>query len=279
MKMAVMNYPPMTFRLLSVLLGIVVLYGYFRWKRISLQVPRQEWGLVLRLGVLNMVVWHLTLMIALPHLNSGRASVIGFSMPVFSALWGAWIYKQQVSAIQFMFLALGFSGIALLLANELSGLSGNPAMALLLLAATATWAMGAQQLRRAPTDLNILTIAFWMTAITALGILPVAVITEVEQWAMPSTRVSLAIIYNAVVIFAFCHTAWAVLARELHPLASSISISLIPVIGVLSGAYFLQEQLHWQDGAAILCIGAAVLGTLAPRKTSNESAQSSPSPS
>lgn len=266
MKMAVSNYPPMTFRLLSVILGIGVLAIYLRSKNESILVPRNEWGHVLRLGILNMVVWHILLMLALPNLNSGRASVIAFTMPVFSAIWGACLYKQTFTPKQVFFLLLGFAGMALLLANEMSLIAGNPAMALVLLSGTTIWALGAQQLRRSETKLSILTIAFWMTVTTAIGILPFAVFQEWEKWAIPDGKVSLAIFYNAVVIFAFCHTAWAVLARELPPLVSSISISLIPVIGLLSGAYFLQEKLFWQDLVAILCIASAVLANMRPAR-------------
>lgn len=260
--MAVTNYPPMTFRLISVIIGVIVLYVFLKAAKIPLFVPRNEWGRVLRLGVLNMVVWHVALMLVLPHLNSGRASVIAFTMPVFSAIWGTALYKQTVSVPQAILLAMAFAGIALLLTHEFLSLAGAPLMVLFLLAATSIWALGAQQLRRTPTKLNVVTVAFWMTVITGFGIFPFALVLEADKWVLPSTNVVLAILFNAVAIFGFCHTGWAVLARNLNPFVSSVSISLIPVIGVLSGAYFLGEEMHWQDGVAIICIGSAVLGVV-----------------
>ncbi|NNC38708.1 MAG: DMT family transporter [Hyphomonadaceae bacterium] len=266
MKMAVTHYPPMTFRGLSILFGLGTIAIYFKTAGISFHVPRKEWGTVLRLGLLNMAVWHVLLMVALPHLNSGRASVIGYTMPVFSALWGASLYKQKFAKAHFIYIALALLGILLLLSTEFTSLSGAPLAAILLLGATATWALGTQQLRRTKTDLHILTIAFWMTVITAFAILPFSVGLERQNWAMPSVPVLLAILYNGVLIFGFCHTAWAYIARTLSPVASSVSISLIPVLGLLSGAFFLKEQLYWQDGLAIILIGTAVLGTIKPEK-------------
>lgn len=268
MKMAVTEYPAMTFRGLSIVIGILTMAFYYKLKRISFFVPRTEWGLILRLGLLNMAVWHVLLMVALPHLNSGRASVIGYTMPVFSALWGASLYKQKFNRSHYMFIALAFIGILFLLSTEFTSLRGSPWAAMLLLGATATWALGTQQLKRAETELDILTIAFWMTIITALSILPFSVGLERENWVLPSFRVCLAILYNGVLIFGFCHTAWAYIARTLSPVASSVSISLIPILGLLSGAFFLKEQLYWQDGLAMVLIGIAVLGTLKPDKVS-----------
>jgi threonine/homoserine efflux transporter RhtA len=41
----------------------------------------------------------------------------------------------------------------------------------------------------------------------------------------------------------------------------------IPVLGVFSGAYFLNEALHWQDWAAIVLIVLAIASVLWPPST------------
>lgn len=266
MKMAINQYPPMTFRGLSIIVGLLGIASFMKWKAIPFSAPRKDWVLLIRLGVINMVVWHVVLMFTLPHLNSGRAAVIAYTMPVFSALWGVGLYKQQIAKTHAACILVAFIGIFLLLWTELSSISGAPAAALTLLLAVSVWALGAQQLRRSSVQLNIITISFWMTAVTAVVVIVLAVILESEQWKAPSIAVNWAIIYNGIIVFAFCHTAWAYLARTLNPVVSSVSISLIPVIGLLSGAYFLNEDLSWLDALAILLIGSATLVTLMPRR-------------
>ena len=59
-------------------------------------------------------------------------------------------------------------------------------------------------------------------------------------------------------MFAFAQAAWFYLARTLPPVASSVSVMLIPVLGVFSGALLLGEQLHWQDFAAVASMVAAI---------------------
>jgi drug/metabolite transporter (DMT)-like permease len=39
---------------------------------------------------------------------------------------------------------------------------------------------------------------------------------------------------------------------------------MIPVLGALSGAWWLGEALHWQDGAAIVLMGGAIASVLWP---------------
>ena len=67
-----------------------------------------------------------------------------------------------------------------------------------------------------------------------------------------------------MLIFGFAQPAWFMLARTLPPVASSVSVMLIPVIGLLSGACWLGEALHWQDFVAIVAIVAAIAAVLLP---------------
>jgi drug/metabolite transporter (DMT)-like permease len=78
--------------------------------------------------------------------------------------------------------------------------------------------------------------------------------------------VAWAIIYNAVLIFGFAHAAWFSLARSLPPVASTLSVMLIPVVGVFSGALWLREVLHWQDWTAVALMVAAIASVLWPAR-------------
>ena len=41
---------------------------------------------------------------------------------------------------------------------------------------------------------------------------------------------------------------------------------MIPVLGTVSGAWWLKEQLHWQDGAAIALMMVAIGSVLLPAR-------------
>jgi drug/metabolite transporter (DMT)-like permease len=83
---------------------------------------------------------------------------------------------------------------------------------------------------------------------------------------MPSAPAGWAIGYNAVLIFGYAHAAWFYLARSLPPVASTLSVMFIPVLGVFSGALWLGEVLHWQDWAAVLLMVVAIASVLWPVK-------------
>lgn len=267
MKSAVSAYPAMAFRAWSMLLGLPCLWVGLKLLRVPLHVPRRHWGELLLLAVTNMVIWHLCLMLALPSLSSGRAAIIGYTMPVFSALWGVLLYRQRLSVPQLMGVGSATAGVFLLLWHEFSRLSGAPLAVLTLLGGTAVWALGTQQLRRSAMEVPVLAIGFWMTVITTVVVLLCVFVGAGLPSMLPSTGVWAAVAYNALLIFGFCHVAWFALARVLPPVAASVSISLIPVLGLLSGALWLNELLHWQDGAAVILIMLAMGIALRPVRT------------
>ena len=259
-------YPPLSFRALSIGLGLPVLWLALRVMRVPLAVPRHHWPELLRLTLANMVVWHLVMIVALQALSSGRAAILGYTMPVFSALWGAWVFGERLTVRQWSGVAAAGLGVALLLVHEFTRLAGAPQAASAVLVAACVWAYGTHRMRRTTLPVPTLALAFWMTVLTFGAVSLAAMLFERARWQWPSPTVQVAIVYNALGVFAFAQVVWLVLARSLPPVASTLSVMLIPVLGVFSGAVGLGEPLHWQDFAAVLLMVLAIAAVLAPRR-------------
>lgn len=251
-------YPPLTFRALSMWLGLPVLGLALLALKVPFRLPRRHWGEVAQLAVLNMILWHVVVIVAVQQLSSGRSAILGYTMPIFAALWGRFLYGDQLGWRQTLGVAAAALGVVLLLGSEFSRMTGAPWAALSVLGAAAVWALGTHRLRRSGMDMPLLAIAFWMTLLTACVLALLAWAIEGPRWQTPQPHVWWAVAYNAVGVFGFAHAAWFYLARTLPPVASSVSVMLIPVLGVFSGALLLGEQLHWQDFAAVASMVAAI---------------------
>ena len=125
---------------------------------------------------------------------------------------------------------------------------------------------GSQMMRRTRIPHPTLALSFWMTLFTTLWMSALAVIFEREAWTMPTPTVWAAIVYNALGVFAFAQVAWLMMARDLPPIASTLSVMFIPVLGVFSGAWWLGEVLHWQDWAAVALVMVAIATVLWPAR-------------
>jgi drug/metabolite transporter (DMT)-like permease len=268
MKLGVTTYPPLTFRALSIMLGVPVLALALIFLKVPFRLPRRHWPELAKLTATNMLVWHICIILALRSLSSGRAAILGYTMPIFSAVLGAIFFSAVLSSRAWMGVAAAAVGVALLLWHELTNLAGRPLFVGLALFAALVWALGTHLLRRSRIDVQTLTLSFWMTTITGIVLTVLAAIFERSEWRVPDANASWAILYNAVVIFGYAHAAWFYLARTLPPVASTLSVMFIPVLGVFTGALWLGEVLHWQDWTAVVLMVVAIGSVLWPAEGS-----------
>jgi drug/metabolite transporter (DMT)-like permease len=266
MKLGVTAYPPLTFRALSMWLGLPVLGAALLLLKVPFHVPRKDWRELLWLATTNMFVWHVCIILAVQTLSSGRAAILGYTMPIFSALIGALFFATPLTRRGWVGVGAAALGVVLLLWHELTHLAGRPWGVVLALVSAAFWALGTQNLRRTKLAAPALALSFWMTVMTAIVMAVLAFLFEAPQWRMPDTTASAAILYNAVLIFGFAHAAWTVLAKGLPPVASTLSVMMIPVLGVFSGALWLREAVHWQDWTAVVLMMVAIGSVLWPAR-------------
>lgn len=275
MKLGVTGYPPLSFRAISIWLGLPLLALGMRALGVSFHLPRRHWRELLVLAFFNMLVWHACMITGLTYLSSGRAAILGYTMPIFSALIGTTLYGAHLSRRGWLGVGAAGLGVTFLLWHETSRLSGAPIGVALMLVSAVCWAFGTQLLRRTRIEAHTLTLTFWMTVLTAVLLSVLSLGLESERWQPPSPTVWAAIAFNAALVFGFAQPAWLILARSLPPTASSLSVMFIPVLGVFSGALALGEVLHWQDWAAVGLMVVAIGSVLWPARAP---AEASPRP-
>jgi drug/metabolite transporter (DMT)-like permease len=251
MKIGVNNFPPLTFRTLSMLGGLPAIWLAARMQKIPLALPAGQTGAVARLAVSNMLVWHICIVLSVRLLSSGRAAILGYTMPVWAVLCGLFFYRERISQTAWIGVGCALAGALLLLSSEFGNLAGQPLGSLLALTAAIAWGYGTVAMKRSKIDMPTITLTFWMLVMTLLVMATLAVLFEHSAWRMPTVPEWFSILYNALIIFGFAHVAWFRLARSLPPVASSLSVMMIPVLGVLSGAWMLGETPQWQDYAAM----------------------------
>lgn len=266
MKVGVAHFPPLSFRMLSLWLGLPILGLVMLRQGLSFTIERAYWGRLALLAVTNMVLWHALMILAMPLLSSGRAAILGYTMPIFSAVIGALCFGDRLAGRAWTGVGAALLGVLLLLWHEIGALGSRPVGVMLMLVSAASWALGTQLLRRRPIPVPLLTLSFWMVAITCASLTVLAALFERERWVAPDAQAWAAILYNGLLALGFAQTAWFFLVRTLPPVASTLSVMLIPVLGVFSGTLWLGEPLHWQDWAAVGLMVLAIASVLWPSR-------------
>lgn len=266
MKFAVLAFPPLSFRFLGMVGGLAALWAIARWQRIPLGLPPGAGPEILILAIPNMVIWHLFAIYAVALLSSGRAAILGYTMPVFAMLAAWMLHGERPQPRQWFGVASALAATLLLLASEIGAIAGAPLGTLMMLIAAAGWGVGTAMLRRARIEMQTLALTFWMLAVATVAVAIAALALEHARWRTPTIGEWAAIAYNALIVFAFCHVVWFSIARVLPPVASGLSVMMIPVLGVFSGALALGERLHWQDYAAVVLVLLALAVVLNLRR-------------
>jgi drug/metabolite transporter (DMT)-like permease len=264
LKLGVSYFPPLSFRSLSMWMGLPFLALVLYIKKVPFKIPMADWRELFILAITNMLVWHVLIILAVQNLSSGRAAILGYTMPIFSALIGVLWFGASMRWRAWAGVCCAALGVVFLLWHELSAISGKPLGVVLGLVAAAFWGLGTQQIRHTRIQVPTLAIVFWMTCMSTLLMSVLAFAFERQNWGPIPDITWASIVYNAFGVFVFAQAAWLSLARNLPPLASTLSVMLIPVLGVFSGAFFLNEALHWQDWAAIVLIVLAIASVLWP---------------
>ncbi|MBF5004944.1 DMT family transporter [Diaphorobacter caeni] len=268
MKHGLAHFPPLTFRAISLVIGLAVI-GLAVWaQKIPFRIPREYWGKVLMLAIPNVIVWHCLMILAIPNLSSGRAAILAYTMPIFSAIVGSVVFKDRLGSRAWLGVAAAALGVLLLLWHEIGALGSKPFGMLIMLTSALSWAIGTQLLRRIQIPVPLMTLSFWMIALASGVLVIVATVFEHDRWVMPDGAATFGILYNAFLALGFAQITWFFLARTLPPVASTLSVMLIPVIGVFSGSMMLGEVLHWQDWTAVGLMMVAIASVLMPARKS-----------
>lgn len=275
MKAGVSDMPPLIFRAACLWCAVPVLFLFMKWRGIPFQVPRGERSKILQLGFLNLVCWNMLIILSLPLLSSGRAAILGYTMPVFAAIAGALFYKASMQGRHFIGIIAALTGSILLLWHEMATLAGQPTGVLLALSAAMCWGLGTQMLRHARITVHIVTFTFWAVLLAAVSLLVLALVFEHDIIRWPGRVSLLAIAYNGLLVLSVAQVAWFTLARGLPPQASTLGVMLIPVIGVFAGVLMLNEPMHWQDLAAVVLMLLAMFSVLWPSRSAKAAGASS----
>jgi drug/metabolite transporter (DMT)-like permease len=86
----------------------------------------REWLSIVLLGLPNVLGWHTLSIFGVQALASGRAAILGFTMPIFTVLIGALFFGERITPRVRLAAASAALAIGLLLWHELQRLSGRP---------------------------------------------------------------------------------------------------------------------------------------------------------
>ena len=268
-KLAIGGMAPMHFRTLCLAAGAVALFAMAAAGRIEWRVPRREWGRLVLIALFNLTAWNILSVYGVALMASGRASILGYTMPMWSVLASTWFLGERFTPRRAVGVALGMGGMLLLLGSEFHALQRAPLGALCMIAAAILWAIGIVLIRKWASGMPTTSYTAWQMVVGGVPIFALALAFEdgsFNPFALAPGPM-LGVFYNMLVAFAFCHWAWMKIVQNAPAGVAGLATLMVPVVGVFSGALVLGETPRATDYAALaLVVGSLATVLIPPRR-------------
>lgn len=262
---AVRHVQPLTYVWLRLTIGATGLWAYLaiRGERISL--PRQVWGSILLLALLNNALPFALFGWGQTHIASGLASILNATTPIWGVVVAHFLtHDERMSPRKFAGVLLGFGGVATMIGPSLLSDIGSSALAeLACVGASLSYALAAVWARRFKRlGISPFSVTTGQLTAGALVMLPVSMLVD-RPWthAFPPPTAWAAIAALALLCTALGYVLYFRLIEHAGATNALLVTLLVPPVAIVLGATFLGETLAPQDfaGLALIALGLAAI--------------------
>lgn len=232
--------------------------------RATLAEVRGHWPWLAVVGLLNTAVPFWLLSWGETRIDSGLASIIQASVPIFNALLAfGFFHEQRVTGRSLVGVAVGFVGVALLVgAQPHAKILG----AIAVVGMATCYAAGGLLTKHHLSEVRPQAVALGTTLVAAVAMLPTGIAfapRHVPGWEPVASVVFLGVVGTAVAYLLF----YTIIAGAGAGYASLVTY-LVPPVALAYGVVFLHESIGWPAVVGLVLILAGVsLGTARRRRS------------
>ena len=252
MKTIVGELPIYTFRMITAWGGGVCMLLVAFWSGNRLTLHRHDVGATMLCGFFTITAWLYFTALALTLLPAGRAAVLAYTMPLWSALAGTWLLQEPLTRRRAVSLGFGLLAVLVLAGDDLGRLDAAPFGVLAILAAAASWGLGTVIQKRTPWNTPLFTVAAWQLLFGGVPLAALAFILDEDPYADFTLKGALGMTYVVLVATVIGYWLWFRVIQMVPAGIAALSVLPVPLIGLSLSTIFLDERLGWPDLAALI---------------------------
>lgn len=244
MKIAVQELPVWSYRAICLAIGGCGLLAIARASRLPLGIPRREFLPLLVTAFFNVTLWHIMSAIALTEISASRGSIIAFTMPLWATLLAIPLLGERLTLGRAIGLAIGLAGLGVLVLPDWRNIVAHPIGLLAMLTAAIGWAVGTVCIKYFRWTMPATVLVGWQLLLGGTpALFGMIVIDRGFDPGAVGAAGWIALAYSSVVPLIFCQWAWVKIIGTFPAQVASISILMMPVVGVGSSNLLLGEPL------------------------------------
>lgn len=251
-KIGLIDSPPLLFLTLRFLVAGALMLAWAHWRGTLRKLTLQELGVLSALGLLNHALYLGLSWTGMGSLSSGLSTILISANPIVVAVLSSFLLREPLTRQKVLGLALGFLGVAFIVRNRIGSSTDTLEGFLLVLAALFTLAFGTVLYKKWPVRTDIVTGTGFQIILSGLLLLPVAL--YMEDWSAIAWTPSFAgaFAWLVLVVSITGYQLWFNLLERGSASAASVWFFLTPPLGLLAGAWLLDEPLNWIDFIGIV---------------------------
>jgi drug/metabolite transporter (DMT)-like permease len=267
MKVCLAEIRPWTFRAICLMAagsGLLAL-AYSGGKR--LRVPAEDLVPLVVTSIINITGWHILSAHGIAAMQASRAAIVAYTMPLWAIMLSRLLLKESITTTRLWALAVGFSGLVLLLGPDFHRVSAAPAGVIYMLGAAFCWAAGTVLVKFFHWHMPAALVMGWQLMIGGIPVVIGAFLLDpLTALGGVSWKAAATFLYVIAGPMIFCHWAFFVVVQIFPANVAALSTLSIPVIGVFSSALLLGEALSSSELIALgLVVASLALTSLRGR--------------
>jgi drug/metabolite transporter (DMT)-like permease len=262
---AVQHVPPLTYVWLRLTMAAAGMWLYLKFRGEGLGLPREVWGSIFLLALLNNALPFTLFGWGQTHIASGLASILNATTPIWGVVVAHFLtHDERMTPRKVAGVLLGFGGVALMIGPSLLSSLGTSGLAqIACVIASLSYALAAVWARRFKRmGVTPLSVTTGQLTAGALMMLPMSMFID-RPWteALPPFSAWAAIAALAILCTAFGYVLYFRLIDRAGATNALLVTLLVPPVAILLGGLFLSEQLAPQDfaGLGLIALGLAAI--------------------
>lgn len=262
-KLALTELPTFVVVLARVAIAAFALFIYLRATGQAIPAAPRTWAAFFGMGLLNNLIPFSLIFWGQTQIASGLASILNATTPIFSIIVAHVLTQdERMTPNKIIGIALGFLGVALLMAGNAFSSQTLPLPALLacLAAALSYGFAGVFGRRFRLMGIRPATGAFGQTTATTVMMIPIVLLVD-APWhlTMPGNTAITALFGLGLLSTALAYIIFFHILAVGGAINSSLVTLLIPVSAILLGRLFLGETLALHQFAGMILISIGLL--------------------
>lgn len=232
--------------------------------------PKSDWPIVASMGLLQMMAFTGLGMIAMTHIDAGRAVLLAYTTPLWGVMIGWLVLREVPTKLQLLALIIGLIGIGFIISPTEMDWSklGTLVGALFLIVAAICWSIVILHVKRHRWASTPLSLAPWQMLLATIPLAGFAFIREGSPISIPFDSHLLGLLFFiGPIATSACFVISAEYGRRISTFSMSNFTLGVPLVGIGASVILTNNHLTplFSLGIILIIIGVILAATVAKK--------------